>query len=64
MSEQSNQKEIKIEVEVGEFKKSPVISFHELDDKGERKPYPFTIGIKKAKIILANLKAVEEFVKQ
>lgn len=56
-------KEVKSEVEIGEYKGSPTIAIHELDDKGTRKPYPFSFGVKKAKLILAHIKEIEDFVK-
>jgi hypothetical protein len=54
-------KELKTEVEVGEFKGSPTIHIYELDDEGKRKAFPFGFGKKKAKLILRHLKEIEEF---
>lgn len=57
----ATQKETKTEVETGEFKGSPTLTIHELDDKGSRKPYPFSFGKKKAQMILANIEEIKKF---
>ena len=54
-------KEIKTEVEIGEYKGSPTLSIYDLDDKGERKQYPFSFGKKKAKAILNHLEEIKKF---
>ena len=45
-------------VKTGEFKGHPTISLI----KDENDPRPFTFGMGKAKLILANLEAIKEFV--
>ncbi len=57
----SNEKEIKTEIERGEYKGSPTITIHELDDNGNRKPYPLSFGKKKAKLITKHQKEIEDF---
>ena len=49
------------EVEIGEFKGNPTISIYETDEKGERKPYPFTFGVKKAILIAKHINEIREF---
>jgi len=57
----SKNKEIATVVEFGEYKGSPTLGIYELDDKGEKKPYPFSFGKKKAQLIMKHLKEIEEF---
>ena len=54
---------MKTEIELGEFKGNPVITIHELDQSGNRKPYPLiSVGIKKAKAIVHHLEDIEDFI--
>jgi len=60
----SNDKELKTEVETGEFKGNPVLTIHEIDKHGERVKYPvLAFGKKKAQAILKHIKEIEEFAK-
>lgn len=54
-------KEVKTETEIGEYKGSPTITIHEVDDNGARKPYPFSFGKAKAKLIVANYEQIKTF---
>lgn len=56
--------EIKTEITHGEYKGSPTIMIHELDDEGNRKPYPFTFGTKKAKMIVKHIEDIEAFAEE
>lgn len=49
------------EVEIGEYKGSPTITIHEVDEEGKRKAYPFTFGVKKAKLIVKHIEDIEAF---
>lgn len=54
--------ETKTEVEVGEYKGSPTITIHELDNEGKRKQYPLiSFGKKKAQAIVKYIKEIEDF---
>lgn len=53
--------EIKTEIEIGEYKGSPTLTIHEIDEKGNRKPYPFSFGKKKAKAILEHIEEIKKF---
>ena len=57
-----NNEEIETEVTYGEYKGSPTIAIHELDENGNRKPYPFTFGVKKARMIIKHIEDIEAFV--
>lgn len=57
-----SKKEIKSEVEMSEYKGNPMIVIHELDEDGKRKPYPFSFGTKKAKLILKHIKEIQELI--
>ena len=56
-----SKKETKSETETGEYKGNPTITIHEIDDKGNRKPYPFSFGKGKAKLIVANYEEIKKF---
>ena len=47
-------------VEISTYKDNPVISFK----KDSADPYPFSFGYAKAKIIVENIEAIREFIKQ
>lgn len=51
----------KSEIEFGEFKGSPTVTIHELDDDGKRKPFPFSFGKKKAQLIVKHIEDIEAF---
>lgn len=53
--------EVETEVTRGEYKGSPTIMIHELDEHHQRKPYPFTFGVKKAKMIVKHIEEIEAF---
>lgn len=44
-----------------EFKGNPVLSIFEVDDKGDKKPYPFSFGKKKAQAIIKHLEEIRTF---
>ena len=44
--------------EISTFKNKPILRLKKTDDD----KFPFTFGVNKAKLILANLPAIEEFV--
>jgi len=44
--------------EIGAFKNKPIIKLKKAEDD----KFPFTFGVNKAKLILANLPAIEKFV--
>lgn len=50
--------------EVGEYKGSPTISIHELDEEGNKKQYPFSFGKKKAKLIIKHLDEIKKFAEE
>lgn len=56
-----DKEEVQTEVTYGEYKGSPTIMIHELDDQGNKKPYPFTFGAKKAKMIVKHIEDIEAF---
>lgn len=58
----SDKKEIKTEVEIGEYKGSPVLTIHELDEQGQRTKYPLiSFGKRKAKAIIKHIQDLEDF---
>lgn len=58
-----SKKELKTEVEIGEYKNSPMIIIHELDDEGKRKPFPVVqFGVKKARAIVKHQDEIQAFV--
>jgi len=57
----SKKEEIKSEIEIGDYKGNPTIIIHELDKDGKRKPYPFSFGTKKAKLIVKHIEDIEAF---
>ena len=57
----SKTKEIKTEVEIGDYKGNATLVIYELDQDGKRKPYPFSFGIKKAQLIIKHIEDVEAF---
>jgi hypothetical protein len=57
-------KETKTIVQLGEFEGHPTFKIIEVDEEGYKNKYPvITVGVKKAKAILKNIKALEDFVK-
>lgn len=50
------------EVDFSEYKGNPTIAIYEVDDKGVRKPYPFSFGVKKAELILKHIEEIKKFV--
>lgn len=54
--------ELQTEIEIGEFKGNPTITIYELDNDGNRRPYPLTFGTKKAKLIIKHIEDIEAFV--
>lgn len=56
--------EVKTEITHGEYKGSPTIMIHEVDDQGNKKPYPFTFGVKKAKMIIKHIEDIEAFAEE
>lgn len=53
-------KEIRTEVETGEFKGNEVITIWEIDDEGKRKQFPLlSVGRKKAQAILDNIEKID-----
>jgi hypothetical protein len=57
-------KKIKFKIEEGEYKGSPTLTFKEIDDNNNEKPFgSFTLGVKKLKAILDNEETVKEFLK-
>lgn len=57
-------KEKKTELERGDYKGSPTLIIHELDDQGKRKAYPFSFGKKKAKQIVENYEEIKKFAEE
>ena len=49
------------EIEIGDYKGSSTITIYELDEEGKRKAYPFTFGVKKAKLIIKHIEDIEAF---
>ena len=50
------------EIELGEYKGSATITIHELDSDGKRRPYPFSMGLKKARLVIKHIEDIEDFV--
>lgn len=61
MSKKEPTKDLKTEVEIGEYKGSPTLTIHDLDINGNRKPYPFGFGKKKAQLIIRHLEEIKSF---
>lgn len=53
---------VKYVVRTAEYKGSPTLSISEIDSSGNEKPYPFSFGKKKAKLILDNLEHIKKFI--
>jgi hypothetical protein len=49
------------EVEITEYKGSPTITIHELEESGARRPYPFSFGKKKAQMIINHIEEIKAF---
>ena len=47
--------------EKSEFKGNPVLSIFEIDEKGEKKAFPFSFGKKKAQAIIKHLEDIRTF---
>jgi hypothetical protein len=55
---------VKINVEVSDYKGSPVLSMWEIDTEGNKGKYPLlAFGKKKAQAILDNINIIQEFAK-
>lgn len=50
--------------EKSEYKGNATISIIELDEEGNKKPYPFSFGKKKAKLIVKHLEHIKKFVEE
>lgn len=59
MSDEKQKKETI--TEKSEFKGNSILGIYELDDKGEKKPYPFSFGKKKAQAIIRHLEEIKQF---
>jgi hypothetical protein len=58
----SDEKQNKVTVtEESEFKGNKILGIYDLDDKGEKKPYPFSFGKKKAQAIIRHLEEIRTF---
>ena len=51
-------------VEKSEFKGNPVLGIYEIDDKGEKRPYPFSFGKKKARDIVKHYEEIKAFAEE
>jgi hypothetical protein len=61
MSKENNEPETV--VEIGEYKGNATLSIFTIDKDGDKKPFPFSFGKAKAKLIVKHMKEIEEFVK-
>lgn len=56
--------EVQTEVTYGDYKGSPIITIHELDESGNKKPYPFSFSAKKAGMIVKHIEEIEAFAEE
>lgn len=58
----SDEKQIKESItEKSEFKGNAILSIFEVDDKGEKKAFPFSFGKKKAQSIIKHYEEIKAF---